>query len=174
MRILCRYVLVVVALAAGSVLLAACGGDGQKPALDNYFQQLEDIKQTYSARAEAMSEEALAIQEDLEAYKEYFGDMQDLFDEALNEMKGLDPPPEARDAHDEWIAAQSELQAASYDLGDRVADTESLSELVEIFQGLQGMELEPPSGRVREACRELQRIAGENGIDVDLRCGEDM
>ena len=174
MKFFWRFALVVVALMAGSVLLVACGGgDGDELTLDEYFQKFEDIKETYDARGEAVDEEASALGDDVGAFKDYFGDLQDIFDETLDDVKGLDPPAEARAAHDNFVAALTDAQAKMDDFGDQIADVETLSELMATVGELATPEFEATAENIEEACRDLQEIADENNIDVDLGCEEE-
>ncbi len=171
--------LVVVALMAGSALLAACGGgdggggDGDELSLDEYFQQLEDVKETYDARGEAIDQEAETLGDDVGAFKDYFGDLQDVFGDALNDVRDLDPPGEVQDAHDDFVAALTAAQAEMDDIGDQIADVESLSELMATFAEMDTPESEASGENIEEACRDLQEIADENDIDIDLDCQDE-
>ena len=148
MRFVWRFAVVVVALMVGSALVAACGGgdggggDGGELTLDEYFQQLEDIKETYDARGEALDEDASALGEDVGAFQDYFGDLQDVFDEALDDVRDLDPPSEAQDAHDDFVAALTAAQAELDDIGDEIADVETVSELMATFAEMDTLEFE--------------------------------
>ena len=179
MRFFWRSALVVVALMAGSALLAACGGgdggggDGGELSLDEYFQQLEDIKETYDARGEALDQEAETLEEDVGAFQDYFGDLRDIFDDALDDVKGLNPAAEARDAHDEFVAALTAAQVELGDFGDQIADVETVSELMATFAELDTPGFEATGENIEKACRDLQAIADENDIDVDLDCEEE-
>lgn len=177
------------ALATASLLLAGCGSDGDsregaqptlrpdtpegaEPTLDTYFGQLADLRETYASRAEAMGERAMTLaDDDLEGYQDYFREMQALFAESVDAVKDLDPPPQVRTAHDAFVAAQSQLQVATGDLRDRVESVGSVSDLVAVLRDA-GTASEEANAGVDAACRQLQTIAGENGIDVDLKCGE--
>ena len=169
MKFLWQYVLVVAALIVGSVLLAGCGGGEEELDLDQYFQRLEDIGDDAQARMGMLQEEYQEVGEDIEATRDYVDAVEGITKQALNDLKDLHPPAEARDAHDEFVGGASEMLAVWEDRSDQLAGVESLSELQAVL-----VEDKPASDavakRVDNACRQLQGIADENGIEVDVGC----
>ncbi len=168
MKFLWRYVLVVAGLVAGSLLLVACGGGEEELKLDEYLRQFDRISDDAQTRVERLESEGVG--QDIEASRDYFDSLVDIFEETFNDLKNLQPPGEARDAHSEFVAAGAEMLASLEDFSDQLADVESPSEL-------QALLAEPmpafaaASEQSANACLELQGIADENGIEVDLACG---
>jgi hypothetical protein len=187
MRILWRCVLVVALLIAGSLLLAGCGGEEEEGAatpaagtqqaveeelsLDEYFRQFDRISDDAETRAERLDPEALG--QDIEASQDYFDGLVHIFEQTFNDLKNLQPPAEARDAHNEFVAGGEEMQASLEDLSERIAGAESLSELeARLAEPMPA--LAAAGVRMDDACLQLQGIADENGIEVDLECGEGL
>ena len=174
MKFLWRRVLVVAAVMAGCLLLAACnGGEEAEPGLeldlDQYLQRFQEINDATQTRVSALDEEFEGVGEDIEATQGYFDSFNAIAGQTVRDLKGLEPPAEARNAHDEFVAGLDQMLALYEDISDRLADVESLSELQAVFE-----EPDPAFGtasvRIGNACLQLQGIADQNGIDVDLRC----
>jgi len=173
MKLPWRFLTVVLAVVAGSLLLAACGGgDGEELSLDEYFQQLDSIEEGIKTGTAALDEaSAGVIGEDVEATRVYIDGYQGVVGEAVNDMKDLDPPSEAGDAHDEFVAALSGMLPLWQDLSDQLKDIETTSEMQTLLMGTQAEEpwLEATQ-RFADACLDLQGIADEKGFDIDLDC----
>jgi len=169
MKFLWQYALVVAALIVGSVLLAGCGGGEEELDLDQYFRRLEGIGDDAQTRMGMLQEEYQEVGEDIEATRDYVDAIEGITKQALDDLKDLHPPAEARDAHDEFVGGASEMLAVWEDRSDQLAGVESLSELQAVL-----VEDRPASDvvaeRVDNACRQLQGIADENGIEVDVGC----
>ena len=167
-----RFLAVVVAIVAGSLLMAACGNGEEGLDADEYFRQLDDIEEGIKAGIGGLEEESEGvIGEDAQATQDYVDGYQDIVGQAINDMKNLDPPGEARDAHDEFVAALSNMLPLWETLSEQLADVETTSEMQELLVGT-GTEAQwlEASQRFADACSELQGIADEKGIDVSLDC----
>jgi hypothetical protein len=175
MKFLWQYVLVVAALIVGSVLLAGCGGGGgggggggeEELDLDQYFRRVEEIMNEMETRSKKLEEYEGAGQE-IEATRDYVDAVEGITRQALNDLKDLHPPAEARDAHDEFVGGVSQMLALWEDLSDGLADVESPSELQAVLA--EDSASDAVLEQVDNACRQLQGIADENGIEVDVRC----
>ena len=90
MRLRWRFLTVVVAIVAGSLLLAVACGDGEeKLGLDEYFRQLDDIEEGIKTGIGGLGEETEGvIGEDVEATQAYVDGYQGIVGQAVND-KGL-------------------------------------------------------------------------------------
>jgi len=163
-----RHVLVVAALMAGALLLAACGGE-ENLDLDQYFRRLDDIVDTADSGIDTLIEESQGVGEDTEATRVYFEGFEAVFEQTLNDLNDLHPPAEVRDAHDEFVAALVTGLAVWEDFSAQLADVESPSGLETLLAGF-GPAFDAAAERLDNACLQLQGIADENDIGIDLEC----
>jgi hypothetical protein len=175
MKLPWHFLTLVLAVVAGSLLLAACGGDGgegEELSLDEYFQQFDAIEEVMYTSIGALEEGSEGIiGEDIEATEDYVVGYHDIVEQGLNDVKDLQAPSEVGDVQDEFVAALSNMISLWDDLSDRLADVETTSELQDLLLGLQGeTQWLEASQQLTQACRELQGIADENGIEVILDC----
>jgi hypothetical protein len=173
MKLPWRFLMVALAVVAGSLLLTTCGGGGEELSLDEYFQQLDSIEEGIKTGTAALDEaSAGVIGEDVEATRVYVDGYQGIVGEGIDNMKALDPPSEAGDAHDEFVAALSGMLPLWQDLSDQLKDIETTSEMQTLLMGTQAEEpWTTATQRFADACLDLQGIADEKGIDIDLDCG---
>jgi hypothetical protein len=160
---------------------AACGGDGDKEAgggangltLDEYYQQLAAAIDTLAADASAVVDEAAAntgdagIDEQKQGATSFITGFAAAFTSFAEEAGGLEPPVEAVDAHAELVDATNDFVDAANGLLDQVDAAQSLDELGALFSD----ETVTAAGQRSEtACNDLQSIAGDNNINVQLNC----
>jgi hypothetical protein len=174
MKIPWRFLTVVLAAVAGLLLLAACGGGGseEKVSLEEYFQQFDAIEEGMKTSTTALDEQSQGVVgEDVQATRDYIDGYYDIVSQGLNDVKALQPPSEAKDAQDEFVAALSDMIALWKDLGDRLANVETSADLQEVLAGVaDDTSWQDASQKFTDACRNLQGIATDNGIDVTLDC----
>jgi len=173
MKLPWRFLTLVLAVVAGSLLLAACGdGQGEELSLDEYFQQfdaIEEVMYTSIGALEGGSEGVIG--EDIEATRDYVVDYHDIVEQGLNDVKALQGPSEVGDVQDEFVGALSNMISLWDDLSDRLADVETTSELQTLLtEAVNEAPWLEASQQLTDACRELQGIADENGIEVILDC----
>jgi hypothetical protein len=169
------FLTLVLAVVAGSLLLAACGGDGgegEELSLEEYFQQFDAIEEAMYTSIGALEEEAEGvIGEDIETTQDYIAGYHDIVEQGLNDVRALQGPSEVGDAQDEFTAALSNMISLWDDLSDQLADVETTSELQDLLLEIQNdTEWLDTSQQFTDACLELQGIADDNGIQVVLDC----
>lgn len=170
--------LCLLALAGG----AACGGDGDKDAggganglaLVEYYQQLAAAIDTLAADVSALVDEALpntgdaGIDEQKQIATSFITDFATAFVSFAEEAGRLEPPVEAVNAHAELVDATNDFVDAANGLLDQVDAAQSQDELGALVSD----EAVTAAGeRSETACNDLQSIAGDNNIDVQLNCG---
>jgi len=175
MKLAWRFLMLVLAIVAGSLLLAACGGGGggEELSLDEYYQQFDGIEENIKTGIATLEENQTegVIGEDVEATRNYIDGYLDVVEQGLNDMEALKPPAEAKDAHEELVAALSSMVPQWKDLSEKLADAETTSELQEVLLEAQNETAwQESSQQYADACATLQGIADENGIVVTLDC----
>jgi hypothetical protein len=177
MRIRLFVPLSIAALVLALGTMAVGCGDDEELSLEEYFQQGELIGDNATARIEALDVDAFegefASEEDqVTAMRGSFDSMAAIIRETVDEFKDLDPPPEAEDAHGDFVGAVGAQEELFDNLVDSLAEAQSVSEVTELL-GEFGVELEPVLADIEEACSTLQGIADANGIDADMKCEEE-
>jgi hypothetical protein len=146
--------------------------DGEAGAdAESYFQRLEDLFSAASEESDALIEKYPEYFGDRELSQAYFQEVSLLFGELVDDVKSLDPPPEAADAHRDLVTALEDLQAVFPQLVAQLTELESdagLDDFYNVF--FSDEEYVDATERYERACNDLQGIADGNAIDVDLAC----
>jgi hypothetical protein len=178
-RLIPLALIVALLLSLGAVV-TACGdddGDGNGGALtlDEYFEEAGALNDAFSEQGDELDvdmEEALAALEDegeiLDLFDQSFSDQLDNVRDFVNGLADLDPPAEVKDAHDEAVEAFRDFTDLLEDYLDDLGDAESFTD----FEVLDDTALNEANELVAAACLAVEEIAADNGIDVDLDCGE--
>ena len=168
-------------LAAAGLLLAlgavasACGGDGGGGlSLEEYFAKLDAAQNEVDRKfEEAFQQEEPGLdtsEEDVAAFaREIVQDFSTILADAETAIGDLEPAAEAEDAHNTLVQAIVGARTAVESIADDIPAALPLEELDAL---LGAPEVEAATNAVDEACMELQQIADDNSIDVDLECGE--
>ena len=170
-RILPLAFIAALVLAFGAVT-AACGGGGGEPlTLQEYFQRLDEVFENADERFLTLADQCEEIAEsegaEIAATRCFFNATTQVLREIIDEAEALDPPTEAEAVHDELVTAGADFRQLLEGLGERLADIESTSELEELSED---RELEAAGERFERTCFDLEEIARQNDIDVDLGC----
>lgn len=155
-----------------AMLAAACGGGGGALSLEEYFQELDEGQNDVDQRFEdAFQQEEPGPDTSEEEVAAFAHEVVETFATILGDAEGtfgdLEPPTEAEDAHDALVQAIGDTRTAIAAAADDLPDALSLEELETFFET---SEVEAATAAIDEACSELQAIADDNGIDVDLEC----
>jgi hypothetical protein len=174
MKLAWRFLVMVLAIVAGSLVLAACGGGGDEEglSLEEYFQQFDAIEEGMKVSTTALDEQAVAtIGEDVQATQDYVAGYHDIVEKGLNDVKALEAPSEAKDAQDEFVASLANMISLWDGLSDRLANIQTSEELQTLLVEIQGeTEWLEASQKFTDACNALQAIADEKSIAVTLDC----
>ena len=167
-----RILVVAVTLLAGALGLAACDDDGDDElSTEEYFRRLQELEDRFEDRSDEIDEaigdvfDAELTDETREDIEQYLADASDAIDDYREDLDDLDPPEEAEDAHERAVEGAEELRETFEDWRDRLEDADSVEELFEDAD-IDALE------RLSDACSDLEELAQDNGIDVELNCEE--
>lgn len=97
-----------------------------------------------------------------------FEEIRDITREFVAGLEAIDPPDEAQALHDDSLEATRDLIEATNRL---IADGEEL-ESISDFDDVTFSEFFAAGARLDEICIDLQKLADDEAIDVDLGCDE--
>ena len=158
--------MVAVAIIGAATLGVACSDDGDALTLEEYFEELQALDDRFEEESAQL--DAAFDTEDLDEIKSAFDAGTTAAGEFVDGIDALEPPDEAQEAHDEAVAAGTEFVDALETFNDEVQDAESTEALSEIDFAAIG----DASERFTAACLDLEGVAVENSIEVDLNCEE--
>lgn len=139
------------ALLAGVVLaVAGCGGDGgtDKAA---YVKQINEVGQTLQQQLSSLGSD-ISSQSDPRGIARKLDDGAAKLDDAAKELDGIDPPADARKAHQEIVDGVHEL-ARTFKAAVAQARDGKLAALVKTFSGISSS---PGIQKISAATRELK------------------
>ena len=152
----------------GGASALACSDGGDALTLEEYFKKLDEIDDEQTRASDALDEQISALEgeADVEVALDLFNQQVDLIEEFVEDVDGLDAPDEVSDVHEE---ALTNLREAVADFRDIVRDAEGATTLGELFASLEDADFSAFEAAA-ENCRELQQIATDSDIEVDLDC----
>lgn len=178
-----RLALCAATAAAAMLMFAACGddgdggGNGQTVSLDQYLREFERLSNEADTRSEALDSAFDGINQDtpVDELKQIFINAFDSFEDISRDLRAgleaMEPPDEVEDQHNEILDAFSDFEDGFQEGIDNVQDAETQEDVLTAAQ--EATELDDvvdASERLDEACLELQTLADDNSIDVDLEC----
>lgn len=175
---------VVLTLGLGLLVVACGGGKSGGNSLETYFESVKqsiDDADVEADEVEAGMDIGLAVADDLEGILDVLGDglsgFQQLASDVRDDLEDIDVPEEIDELHTEFVAifdaAAEALEAIGADLAeiDPSADEQDLLEQVQDFSKDLSEEFGSLGTESNSICFQLQEVADEHGIDVDLECG---
>jgi hypothetical protein len=168
--------------------LAACGDDDDGPGdvgssggamtLQEYFDELDVIFARADAATDAAEEQldedsgnAQEFADEVDAVEIFLDEVITAFDDAIADMEELDPPGEVTEAHDDFLDAASAAADGAGRFLDELEGVDDRSEADELVSEFDS-EVTALIRGADEACLDLQVVANQNDIDVDLNCEE--
>jgi hypothetical protein len=152
-----------------SAASAACGEDssaGSELTLEEYFQRLEAAYQRADDQEDAL-EDQIERSQDIDVARNVAPEFLALGEAFIADVEELVPPDVARDAHQDALDAAHALRVEVDQAIDAADDVESIDE----FESLGDTDSFLTAGeRYIQTCSQLQGIADELGIEVDLAC----
>ena len=170
-----RATIFIAALALLPAALVACNSSG-KLSLEDYFAEVEKLDTAQTEQQDEIDSEyedklnpAEFTDQVTEDFVDYFEASRGAAQDFVDELKDLDPPDEAADAHDEAVDAFDACLEETGRIVDDIGDADSFEELGAVFED---QSVTDACDRTTATCEALQGIADENDIEVDLDCGE--
>jgi hypothetical protein len=173
--VLSRVAVVIVVSIA--IIVVGCS-DSEQP-LDVYLFALDIAEDNAQFELDAASAEynsAIAeAQSDVQivaAFNNVLNDIGAITGRAYGEIRGIAPPPEVEQLHNEALRAQAEVIELLLDLQLRAEQAESNSEVEALLLEMEsGPEFSAVRQRMQEAVCAIQAIGEANGSDVeDIGC----
>lgn len=150
------------------------GGSDASADLEGYFAEVTQIALRTDTKLELIGSDLQNATfandaEEIAATQDGFQQAGEALELAILDFADLDPPPEAEDAHAEFI---EKLQAALVVQSEFLADMQDVTTSVELdaLAETYNPDLAETDADFDQACLVLQGIADDNGIDADLRC----
>ncbi len=144
--------------------------------LEDYFAEIEAIFEEADSELDAVGEDldaainvATTDREKVDAFIDAFQHSGQTVETALLAMDEVEAPKEAEDAHDAFVDATIGVLQLSADILSDLEEMTTADEIDAYFTE-RDPELTDATDAGDAACFDLQDIADENGIDVDLNC----
>ncbi len=150
-------------------VVVACGGGGGGQSLGEYFQELNAVEDDLGAQVDAAQQEFPTAFQESVATRDYLVEISSILEDALDALRGMDPPEQVQSAHSEFIDAAALNRELWQDLAADLGDAPSPADVADVSERY-GPQLEAASARFETACLALEAIAADNDIDVDLDC----
>ena len=148
------------------LLIGACGGDNGTDALSltEYFNGLQALSDEVASRADSLAEPA-GFDDDVAGA---FNQSLDIFRDFLRAVRDLHPPTEAQGAHDALVMALDAFIDGNEALLGPFEEASTEAEFSAIFESAPA---EIEGAPIGSACEDLQQVATDNNIRVNLDCG---
>lgn len=148
----------------------------ETPDLRQYFQRIEEIfadadeaTEAADAKLTADMESAADFEAQVTAIQVFLGSLIDIFSESIGAMDVIQPPAEAAAAHEAFIEATTNAAVAASNYQARLQFVES-AEQAEQLSAEFDEELAGLVAAADAACAQLQGVAAQNAIEVQLTC----
>lgn len=167
-------------LAVATLLLAlACEGGGEggpSSPLEEYFRALDaavDESAERSDEAVTRIDEAVAVastdDEFVEALRGFYQALATGSDDDVSDLESIAAPAGVKEVHDRLLDATKREAMMFRDFLDAIADAQSVDEIDASFAEFDAAGTEADES-IGDACSDLNDIADENDIDVELNC----
>ena len=163
------------AQATGTTATAATAGGSDE---SDYFTQLASIfagGQTGSNDASTKLNNDLGSAQTLDdnraAINTFLDSMVGVFSTAITRMQALNPPDDARDAHNKFLQDVQNAKTKSSDLKGQLANASTIADFHTIVNDF-NTEVDALVSDANVACVALQDLDNQHGANVDLSCNQ--
>lgn len=159
---------------------AACGGgdDGDALSVEAYLGEMERLDNEAEAQQAALQQQfdAATVGDSgtdtlsdayLAAFEAYYVGLHQAGKDFVNAVDDLQPPDDAQDVHDEYVAAYDDILTQLNAVIDQIPSLVTSGERDAL---LSSPDLEAAFARGNAACADLQQLATDNNVDVDFGC----
>ncbi len=174
MKTLPRITLAMIAAVSFAWLGAACNGGGGASSLEDYFKDYEQLdNKAEDATADLQREfdaalSATTLDADVRAdLQEYYSRQIEIRQDYVEDIAKLEPPESARAAHDASVNSYEAVLAAFNDIVDDIGEAQTTDDLTTIFSG---DALTAAVDAATKACVDLQEVADDNNVNINLEC----
>lgn len=148
------------------LLIGACGGGD----LEGYMTAVQDVNARFSDDVAGLPQ--LDADSSLDEVEEFFDRAGTALDRALASLEELNPPEVAAEDHEAYVTSMMEYAELNEQIVAAVSQLESAESFGELTADpLLGANAYNLMGvRAVATCREIQEIADQDGLGVDLGC----
>jgi len=168
-----RFAVALIACTGLAWAASACNGGGAS-SLEDYFEEYEkldnkaedataDLQREFDASltATSLNDE---VRKDL---RDYYTRQIEVRQDYADSVAKLDPPEAARAAHDASVTSYQAVLDAFSGIVDDIGQAQTIDDLDNIFTGA---ELTAAIDAANKACADLQKVADDNNVNVNLEC----
>lgn len=153
-----------------ALVLAACGDDDAMSA-EEYFSEVEAIGIEFDIARDAFLARADAMEDPIASARVYFADGKTAFATLMSKVDALNPPEDIKEAHDRFVDRGRALLSATEGALEELASVNTVSGLLTDFDSSAAVAtFESANNASIQSCVEMEQVAADYGITVDLRC----
>ena len=173
MKSIIRFAVALIACTGLAWAASACNGGGAS-SLEDYFEEYEkldnkaedataDLQREFDASltATSLNDE---VRKDL---RDYYTRQIEVRQDYADSVAKLDPPEAARAAHDASVTSYQAVLDAFNGIVDDIGQAQTIDDLNSVFTGA---ELTAAIDAANKACADLQKVADDNNVNVNLEC----
>ena len=168
-----RWITLLLAAVAAALLVGlACGGGGEST-LDEYFKKLDVVTQDIDKRITDLQGKYANAFEQTKDTQSYLNEYVPTVKDAVDGLAKISPAKETKDAHKQYVAAGRDFVKGIEAAAAKISKVEKDADLeAALSEANNDKDLKSASDSFDKACRDIQKIADDNKIKVDLKCGE--
>jgi hypothetical protein len=146
------------------MIASACGEDGGGGTFEEYFADVSRITGEADKRIQELASDFSGGFDSLEAAKEVYPAYVAAYEDFVEGIDGLNPPPQAAEAHRAFVVTSKELQELNKARLESLNAAQEDSALEEIFGADE--EYSAAVKRQNDACIALRKVAEGRGVSV--------
>lgn len=171
-----RLLAALLAVAALFALVAtACGGDGESTiTLAEYFRRFDSLDDDIASQQASLRERYPDPYQGGETARRFYEEGVPLLDNAVERLSAIDPPSAVEEVHNRVLNAMRVRAEASQTILEDLEDAQSRDDVLAAVNAVSD-DVDAALANLDQACLDLQAIADQNGVAVNLECetGED-